>query len=124
MSSILRFAIIIMFSALGLYSIGVWSEKIQGELKWWHLLFFWAGFAADTIGTSIMSSIAGEFTLSAHSITGITAIILMFVHATWATIVLLQKNENAVQSFHKFSISVWIIWLIPFVTGLMLPMVG
>ena len=100
-----------MFSALGLYSIGLWSEKIQGELKWWHLLFFWAGFA-------------GEFTLSALSITGITAIILMFVHATWATIVLLQKNENAVQSFHKFSISVWIIWLIPFVTGLMLPMVG
>ena len=124
MSSILRFAIIIMFSALGLYTIGVWSEKIQGELKWWHLIFFWAGFLADTIGTSIMSSIAGEFTLSAHSATGVTAIILMFVHAAWATISLIRKDESAIENFHKFSVTVWVLWLIPFITGLMLPMVS
>ena len=124
MSSILRFAIIIMFSALGLYTIGVWSEKIQGELKWWHLIFFWAGFLVDTVGTSIMSSIAGEFALSAHSATGVAAIILMFVHATWASISLIRKDESAIENFHKFSVTVWVLWLIPFITGLMLPMVS
>ncbi len=52
-----------------------------------------------------------------HGITGLAAIIIMLFHALWATLVLIKKNEDLIVKFHKFSIVVWIIWLIPMVTG-------
>jgi len=42
------------------------------------------------------------------------------VHAGWATLVLINKNEVRIVKFHKFSLIVWIIWLIPMVTGAIL----
>jgi hypothetical protein len=44
-------SIILITLALIFYSIGVWSERIAGRLKSWHLAFFWAGFVCDTTGT-------------------------------------------------------------------------
>jgi uncharacterized repeat protein (TIGR03987 family) len=48
------FSVILITLALVFYSIGVWSERLSGRLKGWHLAFFWAGFACDTAGTGIM----------------------------------------------------------------------
>ena len=45
------------------------------------------------------------------------AIILMLVHALWATLVLIRKQEKMITKFHRLSIIVWLIWLIPFGTG-------
>ena len=120
MPTILIVAIISMFSALGLYSIGVWSERFAGRLKLWHLLFFWSGLIFDTLGTSIMGKIAGGFDFDFHGITGALAILLMFGHAIWASVVLYLKQEKVIQNFHKFSIAVWVAWLIPFVSGLII----
>jgi len=116
----LLFAIIFITLALISYSIGVWSEKIQGKLKVWHLMFFYLGLVFDVTGTSIMGRMADKidiikFILDFHSITGVIAIILMFVHAFWATIVLIKKDDVMIKNFHKFSLTVWVIWLIPFV---------
>ena len=111
-------AIISITSALIFYTIGVWSEKIQGELKKWHLAIFWIGLVFDTLGTTLMGKIAnGGFQLNFHGITGLLAIILMLFHALWATVVLVKNNTKAKINFHKFSIIVWVIWLIPFVSG-------
>jgi uncharacterized repeat protein (TIGR03987 family) len=52
-----------------------------------------------------------------HGLTGILAIVLMLMHAAWALFVLKKQNETSLQNFHKFSIVVWIIWLIPFISG-------
>ena len=122
MSGILIVAIVTICFALVCYSIGVWSEKFAGRLKPWHLVFFWIGFVFDTTGTTLMGRIAGSFQLNIHGITGALAILLMVFHAIWATIVLVRKNENAIRNFHKFSLVVWAIWLIPFLTGLFLAM--
>lgn len=104
--------------ALVFYTIGVWGEKLQGELKKWHLAVFYIGLIFDTTGTTIMSKIAsGGFKLNFHGITGLLAIILMLFHALWATFVLVRNDEEAKKSFHKFSIVVWLIWLIPFTSG-------
>ena len=120
MPTILIVAIISMFSALGLYSIGVWSERFAGRLKLWHLLFFWSGLIFDTLGTTIMGKIAGGFDFDFHGITGALAILLMFGHAIWASVALYLKQEKVIQNFHKFSIAVWVAWLIPFVSGLVI----
>jgi len=122
MTTPLLFAIVFMISALTSYSVGVWSEKLAGRLKMWHLVFFWIGFTADTSGTTLMSMMANGFTLNVHGLTGIAAILLMFAHAVWATIVIVRKDEKAALSFHRFSIFVWSVWLIPFFTGLLIAM--
>ena len=114
----LIFAIITITLALIFYSIGVWSEKIQGDLKKWHLTMFWVGLIFDTTGTTLMFNIANKgFMFNFHGITGVLAIALMLIHAAWATTVLVKNNPVKKRNFHKFSVIVWIIWLVPFLTG-------
>lgn len=114
----LIYAILSITTALILYTIGVWSEKKQGELKKWHLALFFLGLIFDTLGTTLMSEmVTGGFELNFHGITGLLAIVLMLFHALWATTVLVKDNETGKNDFHKFSIIVWTIWLIPFVSG-------
>jgi len=105
---------IIMASALVFYSIGVWGERLSGRLKWWHFIFFVMGLICDTWGTGMMFEMVGGLTFDVHGITGVIAIVLMFIHALWALVVLLRNNEKAIINFHKFSIVVWLIWLIPY----------
>ena len=118
MNAQLLLAIVTIVLALVCYTIGVWSEKIAGRLKVWHSLFFWLGFVFDTTGTTLMSRIAGKMEFNLHGITGALAILLMLSHALWAAVVLLKNQESALSSFHKFSVAVWAIWLIPFFSGM------
>ncbi|MDR3577766.1 MAG: HsmA family protein [Anaerolineaceae bacterium] len=117
MSQILIIAIVCMISALVFYSIGVWSERFAGKLKPWHVLFFLGGFIFDTTGTTLMGRMAGKMELDFHGITGALAIALMFSHAVWAVVVLIMKKEKVIANFHKFSMAVWILWLVPFMSG-------
>jgi uncharacterized repeat protein (TIGR03987 family) len=114
-------AVTFIFTALALYTVGVWAEKLGGSLRWWHVIVFYFGVTADTIGTGAMGVIAGGlFQFNLHGLTGALAIVLMLFHAIWATIVLVKKNEAMIKSFHKFSLLVWGIWLIPMVSGMIL----
>jgi uncharacterized repeat protein (TIGR03987 family) len=106
--------------ALVFYSIGVWSERIAGKLKWWHLLFFLLGLGFDTWGTGLMFKFVGGMAFDIHGITGLVAIVLMFIHAVWALVVLIRQDEGAIINFHKFSLIVWFIWLIPYFSPMLL----
>ncbi len=122
----LIFAIITITLALVFYTIGVFSERKSKTLKKRHLAFFWLGFLCDTTGTTLMSFIAENTTKSAasffHGFTGGVAIGLMLVHAIWASVVVFKSNDVAKERFHKFSIIVWLIWLIPYVIGMVMGM--
>jgi uncharacterized repeat protein (TIGR03987 family) len=107
-------ATIVITAALLFYSVGVWSERIAGKLKVWHLIFFWLGLISDTWGTGMMFEMAGGMTFDVHGLTGFAAIILMFIHAVWATIVLLKRDDKWIYRFHKLSVFVWIVWLVPY----------
>ncbi len=124
MPPIMIFGTIFITLALVFYTIGVWSERIAGRLKGWHLIFFWLGLACDTTGTAIMMDYAGGLTADVHGVTGVAAILLMIVHAIWATVVLARKDERAIVNFHKFSVVVWAIWLIPYLSGVIMGMRG
>jgi uncharacterized repeat protein (TIGR03987 family) len=113
---------IIITLALVFYSIGVWSERIAGQLKPWHLAFFWLGLVFDTWGTGLMMDMAGGLTFDIHGVTGVIAILLMLVHAVWATVVLIRKDEKMINNFHKFSVVVWFIWLIPYFSPMLFGM--
>lgn len=126
MSTKLILAIITISLALVFYTVGVWTEHKQKSLKWQNLVFFWLGLVFDTTGTTIMTFISESNGtngfLSVHGITGALAIVLMIIHAVWATVVLARKNEKAQHTFHRFSIIVWCIWLIPYLIGVFMGM--
>lgn len=68
-----------------------------------------------------MSRITGahlQFTL--HTATGILAIIIMLFHATWATAVLIRGDQSARNNFRKLSVHVWAVWLIPYLSGIII----
>ena len=117
----LAVAIIFINLAMVLYTIGVWAERLQRRLKWWHTFFFWSGLVCDAIGTTAMSQIGGSLIkFNFHGITGMTAILLMLFHASWATWVLQKKDEKRILAFHRFSVFVWIVWMIPMIGGMVL----
>jgi uncharacterized repeat protein (TIGR03987 family) len=118
----LLWSLILIVLALIFYSIGVWSERLAGRLKPWHLAFFWGGLVFDTTGTGIMMEMAGGLSADIHGLTGVTAILLMLIHAVWASVVLWRRDERWLTRFHRFSVFVWLVWLIPFVNGFFLPM--
>ncbi|MGL4992506.1 MAG: HsmA family protein [Sarcina sp.] len=123
-------AIIFITAALVFYTIGVWGENRAKVLKKKHVVIFWLGLVCDTLGTFTMSRIAAAGTdktithteLMIHQATGTLAIGLMLVHAIWATIVITRGSERAKAIFHKFSIVVWAIWLIPYFIGMYIGM--
>jgi uncharacterized repeat protein (TIGR03987 family) len=121
-TNIMIVSTILISLALVFYSIGVWSERLAGRLKAWHLIFFWGGLIFDTTGTGMMLEMAGGIKPDIHSLTGVLAILLMLIHAVWATVVLIRKNEKAIINFHNFSVFVWVIWLIPYLTGFFVSM--
>ena len=117
-------AICVITSALVFYTIGVWGERLQKKLRFWHLVFFLLGLLADTVGTALMENIVRLTHLhdEVHTITGMIAILLMFVHAMWAIWTYTKGSEKAKAHFNRFSIVVWIIWLIPYCIGVYLGM--
>jgi len=117
-------AVIVINLALLFYSIGVWSERLQGRLKIWHTAFFWLGLVCDTWGTGMMFDFVGGMSYDIHGLSGLLAIILMFIHAIWATLVLVRKDEKMIVNFHKFSIFVWLVWLVPYFSPMVVGMLG
>ena len=110
--------------ALVFYSTGIWAERIARVLKPWHVVTFWTGFAFDVSGTLAMHRLAeGRFELlEPHTLTGQIALWLMLGHAIWATVVIRRNVKRMKVRFHRYSLVVWLIWLIPYFGGMFLAM--
>lgn len=118
-------------AALITYSIAVWGEQITNNLKPAFVIMFCIGVVCDATGTLMMfldmqvgGSVLGFWDTVFHIVTGLTAIILMFIHAVWAIRVLTKGDEVSAAKFHRFSKFVWAFWLIPFLSpmiSLMIP---
>ena len=116
-------AVVLITLALVAYSVGVWAERLTRYLKGWHVAAFWTGFLFDTSGTIAMDLLEPGFDWSSsHTITGQIALWLMFAHAIWATRVARTGSEPSKINFHRFSLVVWTIWLVPYIGGMILGM--
>ena len=126
MSNILIFSIVTINLALLFYSIGVWSERYSKYLKSWHIITFWLGFTFDVSATLAMHYISDSpFDLTnMHTLTGQIALWLMFGHVIWATLVVRKNKTELRKNFHRYSLFVWLIWLIPYFGGMFLGMKG
>lgn len=111
---------IFMTLAFAAYSTGVWSERLARNLKPWHVGAFWLGWAFDAYGTHLMNlmRVAGRTPDTIHGITGASAFWLMGIHALWATWVALKGSREARTGFHRYSLAVWLVWLVPYFGGM------
>jgi len=111
---------IAMSLAFAFYTTGVWAERAARDLRPWHVLAFWAGWACDAWGTWLMEELrrAGQESGLIHGVTGASAFALMGLHALWAAWVLARGTEDARRGFHRYSIAVWVLWLIPYLGGM------
>lgn len=117
-------AIITISSALVFYTIGVWGERVQHQLRLWHVVTFLLGITADVVGTSLMEHIAhltGHHN-ELHTITGFAAVVLMLIHAAWAVWTYFRGSLRAKEHFSRFSVVVWSIWLVPYCIGIYIGM--
>jgi len=117
-------SIILINLALLFYTAGVWSERLARILKRSHVFLFWTGFFFDISGTLAMHEISQHSfnLLDTHTLTGQIALWLMLAHAIWATYVVRKADEKKLKNFHKYSIVVWLIWLIPYFGGIYISM--
>lgn len=125
MNAIIALAAIAITAALGFYTLGVFGERQQGLLQKRHVVMFWLGLCCDTTGTLLMSVFArseGAESLGLHAIAGMVAIALMVIHAVWASIVFVRGGRTARAVFSRFSIVVWLVWLVPYVCGMLIGM--
>ncbi len=122
MSTVL--SVVLITSALLFYSTGVWSERFSRYLKGWHIAAFWIGFLFDISGTWAMGKLSEHpfNLLDIHTLTGQVALWLMLIHAIWATYVVSRGSEYSRKRFHRYSLIVWIIWLIPYIGGMIMGM--
>ena len=124
MSPSLMIASTLITLALVFYSLGVWAERLARYLKRWHVTAFWTGFLFDVSGTWAMHRMAeGPFDLlQPHTLTGQIALWLMLAHTLWATLVARRGSESARTGFHRYSLIVWLIWLVPYFGGMYIGM--
>jgi len=119
MTPLLISSSVLITLALVFYTLGVWAERTKRYLLPWHVVAFWTGLAFDTAGTYGMGIMArGMDPTDIHTVTGVTAIVLMLAHAIWATWVVWRGSEDARRDFHRFSIVVWLVWLVPYFGGM------
>ena len=117
-------AIVIISMALIFYSVGVWSERIQGGLRGWQVIAFGLGLVCDFVGTAFMAELVRLTGRDdqLHAVLGSIAIFLMALHAVWAFWIFRKGSARAKRNFSRFSIIVWCIWLIPYFIGMYLGM--
>jgi uncharacterized repeat protein (TIGR03987 family) len=122
MTTLIIIAVIFSTAALFFYTVGVWSERISKRLKYWHVRCFLFGVITDALGTWLMFENLGYIKFTAHTVSGFIAFFLMVFHYFWALIALKSGNEQRLANFHKFSISVWWIWMVSYLSGMVLGM--
>ena len=126
MSTLVIVSTTLITLALVFYSIGVWAERLARFLEPWHVAAFWVGFVFDVGGTWTMHKMAeGPFDLfDLHTLTGQIALWLMLAHAIWATVVIRRGSDQVRAGFHRYSLIVWLIWLVPYFGGMYVGMRG
>lgn len=110
----------LFFVALILYSTAIWSHRLKGTLLPWMVLIFGIAFTTDALGTILLCGRAAggwEFTL--HTVSGLISLIIMGFHFLWA---LRAKHRGGLfeRRFHRYSPWAWGLWLVSFMTGILI----
>ena len=104
--------------ALILYSIVIWTHKINKELLYWMIVVFGFAFFLDAFATVIVCANARDgWAWNFHTITGLISLVIMGLHFVWAVGAYSGVGKLG-HYFNKYSIYAWILWLAAFISGI------
>ena len=104
--------------ALIFYTIAILSHKKMGVLKLWMIVVFGIGLLADLSGTIFLCVLhSAGWVWNLHTISGLAALVIMFLHFVWALLSLLKKDQFE-EKFNRYSVYAWCLWLISFMSGI------
>lgn len=119
MPSYLVFPAMLMTAAFVSYSYGVWGERLRRDLLARHVAAFWLGLVCDATGTErMLRLVRAGMRSDVHTALGAAAFALMLGHTLWATWVLTKGTPDSRHGFHRYSLVVWLVWLLPYVGGM------
>lgn len=116
-------AIIISVLSAAAYTLGVWTLSKNKKLKALQLLLFWLAFCGNAAGAGLLRLAVGEgsgFLFRLRSVCIIISVVILFVHAVWATALMSIPEDKSMRIFLRDSKLVWKIWLIFFLPGVIL----
>ena len=130
MSDLVMYGAVLFTLAFIFYSVGIWAEFFVKRLKPWHLVSFFFGVVCDSVATWFMTRYVGGLLLNLHGLVGMLGLGLMIGHFLWAAAVLAwirrapdsPAAERAVTSFHRYSVAVWSVWMLAYLSGIYLGM--
>ncbi|MDP2684638.1 MAG: hypothetical protein Q8P20_06375 [bacterium] len=106
---------IIITIPLVLYTMGMYKSRrynFRGAVK----CFGW-GIAFDYPTTVLMNILAGKFTLSAHTVVGLVAIIMITIDLIIG-LTMLKKNKPELERwFRNGALISWLVWVTSYVIG-------
>ena len=117
MPPLLLYAVILFTVALVLYTTSVWSERLQRQLKTWHMVVFGLGVVTDFVATWLTIEFVGAIVFTPHAIFGFVSLFLMALHFGWALVVYHGDHAAGAIQFHRFSLMVWSVWMLSYITG-------
>ena len=120
MTGLILYAVVFFTTALIFYTTGVWSERLSRRLKAWHVIAFFLGVITDALGTWLMVKNLGYIKFTPHTVAGFMGFFLMVFHFIWATIVIMTNDQQRISYFYHFSLLVWSVWMISYLSGLIL----
>lgn len=120
MPTVIIVAVISITAALIFYSVAVWQNWLKKRLEPRHLVLLYLGLFCDVSATAMMKSSVTKVTYDLHTISGYTALALMVIVTIVGTYGLYQHNSRVLNSFHKFSLPIWFIWIASWLTGVVL----
>jgi len=120
MPTIIIIAVISITSALVFYTFAVWLNWRAKRLELRHLVLFWLGLTADSLGTAMMRASVEHITYDLHTLSGYTALFLMLSVTFAGTYAVVRHKEQLRNGFHKFSVPIWLFWTLSWLTGVVL----
>ena len=114
--------VVLITLALVLYTVAAWHNWRLKALATMHLVLMWIAVVADASATRMMGGYTEGTDWSLHVISGYAALGMMAtltVFGTWAK----STNRAAVlNSFHRFLVPVWVVWVASYAAGVWLGM--
>lgn len=113
----MRYLELLFIVALVLYTVAIFSHKFKGELERWMISVFGLGLLADISGTLFLCILHSKgWKWNLHTISGLAALVIMALHFGWALLAKTKVQFN--ESFEKYSLYAWCLWILAFVSGI------
>lgn len=121
MPTLILVSVVSITAALVFYTVAVWMNFFAKELRPLHVGLFVCGMITDVAATSMMAaSIEGRVTWDLHTISGYTALVLMLLVTSAGLFATFRKHAWLLGNFHRISIPVWCVWMVSWITGVVL----